>query len=80
MPYSSDAAYHGVSRGIVTNFWRIPMRDGSAANGIETIFKKVFLPRTDVIWRENAIIRTHANKSDQYLSEKSKVSIFTKIF
>ena len=42
MPYSSDAAYHGVSRGIVTNFWRIPMRDGSAANGIETIFKKFF--------------------------------------
>lgn len=80
MPYSSDAAYHGVSRGIVTNFWRIPMRDGSAANGIETIFKKVFLPRTDVIWRENAIIRTYANKSNQYLSEKSKVSIFTKIF
>ena len=56
------------------------MRDGSAANGIETIFKKFFLPRTDVIWRENAMIRTHANKSDQYLSEKSKVSIFTKIF
>ena len=56
------------------------MRDGSAANGIETIFKKVFLPRTDVIWRENAIIQTYANKSNQYLSEKSKVSIFTKIF
>lgn len=56
------------------------MQDGSAANGIETIFKKVFLPRTDVIWRENAIIQTYANKSNQYLSEKSKVSIFTKIF
>ena len=50
-------------------FWRILIWDGSAANGVETIFKKFFAKN----WHHKAqstIIRTHTNKHDQYLSEK----------
>lgn len=46
------------------------MWDGFAANGVETFFKKIFLRRNGVTRRENTIMRTHANKRNQYLSEK----------